>query len=139
MLESMIHDAIPTRAEATDVANAILDGTDAIMLSGETTIGDYPIESLVMMDRIARTTESAGWRVRTEADAGATGLSIGRSIGRAVCQLACDLNAAKHGNGRLDVPPGNSDHRDNTGRSDVLEACAYMGRYPAPNPCGGDD
>ena len=94
MLESMIHDAIPTRAEATDVANAILDGTDAIMLSGETTIGDYPIESLVMMDRIARTTESAGWRVRTEADADATGLSIKRSIGRAVCQLARDLDAA---------------------------------------------
>ena len=94
MLESMIHDAIPTRAEATDIANAILDGTDAIMLSGETTIGDYPIESLVMMDRIARTTESAGWRVRMEADAGVTGLSIKRSIGRAVCQLARDLNAA---------------------------------------------
>ncbi len=47
-----------------------------------------------MMDRIARTTESAGWRVRMEADADATGLSIKRSIGRAVCQLACDLNAA---------------------------------------------
>ncbi|PXF57559.1 MAG: pyruvate kinase [Candidatus Methanogaster sp.] len=94
MLESMIHDAIPTRAEATDVANAILDGTDAIMLSGETTVGNYPIESLIMMDRIARTTESVGWRVRTEADADATELSIERSIGHAVCQLACNLNAA---------------------------------------------
>jgi len=93
MLESMIHDAIPTRAEATDVANAILDGTDAIMLSGETTVGDYPIESVEMMDRIARTTESAGWHVRTAEETGATDLSIERGIGHAVCQLAHDLNA----------------------------------------------
>jgi len=93
MLESMLHDAIPTRAEATDVANAILDGTDAIMLSGETTVGDYPIESLDMMDRITRTTESAGWRVRTKEDTDAVGLSIEHGIGHAVCQLACDLNA----------------------------------------------
>ncbi len=91
MLESMIHDATPTRAEATDVANAILDGTDAIMLSGETTIGKYPIESLVMMDRIARMTESV-YPVHTKTDAST--LTIERGIGHAVCQLAHDLNAA---------------------------------------------
>jgi pyruvate kinase len=59
MLDSMVASSRPTRAEVTDVANAILDGTDALMLSQETAVGQYPVEAIAMMDSIARTTERA--------------------------------------------------------------------------------
>lgn len=57
MLDSMTHDPRPTRAEVTDVANAILDGSSAVMLSNETAVGKYPVQSLQMMQKIAHTTE----------------------------------------------------------------------------------
>jgi pyruvate kinase len=63
MLESMVSNIRPTRAEATDVANAIIDGTDAIMLSAETAVGKYPIETVKMMSTIASSTEK--WRDHT--------------------------------------------------------------------------
>jgi pyruvate kinase len=93
MLETMVHQAEPTRAEASDVANAVLDGSSALMLSGETAIGEYPVESVEYMDRLARAVEpSLGYRHQLpEASEEPT---VGQAMSNAACDVAEALGAS---------------------------------------------
>lgn len=96
MLQSMVEHPRPTRAEASDVANAILDGTDAVMLSGETASGNFPVESVLMMKQISEIMESAfpyvDWRNRRQAEV-AESHNVAQAISTACCDIAEQINA----------------------------------------------
>ncbi len=120
MLESMIENPIPTRAETSDVANAILDGTDAIMLSGETAAGAYPVEAVAMMRKIADEVENSQFmrknkfpRKMVEEEKDSQAMAIGMSIAdmskkmdiKAVVTITASGFTAKFlSEGRLSVP-----------------------------------
>ena len=141
MLDSMQDSPRPTRAEATDVCNAIIDGADACMLSGETAVGNYPLEAVQMMNRIALATETTFQRRPPKLPEGSFSelQAITRAVVRAAGQMAHDLDAklvfvASH-SGRTALAL--SQHRSyiptlgiSTSEATLRQMCLYWGVTP---------
>ena len=114
MLDSMIRNPIPTRAEATDVANAVFDGTDALMLSGETAFGEYPVKSVETMARIAKYTEDSTYLQECD---------------RAKTPRPSGLDHGYRGGGDLrrgPQPPGTGDHHGHPDRLHRAQSIALQ-------------
>jgi pyruvate kinase len=95
MMESMIENPRPTRAEVTDIANAIIDGTDAMMLSGETAVGKYPLRAVEIMDNVAQSVEKTlDYNIKLSGRSLAETGNIPDAISLATCHIAQSLNVA---------------------------------------------
>jgi pyruvate kinase len=145
MLDSMQHACLPTRAEATDVANAILDGADACMLSGETAVGEYPREAVAMMHRIALATEAA---VPSQPPSSAAGScapdtnpiteAITSAAGRVAVQVDAKLVVIATASGQTALSISQQRHRVPTiGVSDNLQTLRRMTLYWGVIPVAG--